>query len=119
MKRILPILILAALAFSGCGHKPVEYKESNEGENLIENSRAFVEKTIKDAKHYNAEDWQKSLEQFQHMCKDFRANGWHYFEKDRMVLDHLRLDYLEAVATNGDEELVSQAKQIYIDVMTN
>ncbi len=113
MKKLVPILFLVLFALAGCNRGPATYKASNDGKNLLENCETFVNKTVKQAPNYTAEDWKVSLSSFSEMCKDYKINEWQFFEADRDKFADLRMQYATVLESTGNQELMSEMKQIY------
>ena len=116
MKKCLPILLLALLAFAGCGRKPAEYKLSVEGENIIENTDAFTSEVLKYGSKYDAEDWEFVTIQFVMMCKDYKENEWRLFEADRNRYQQAWIKYIQAIDATNNPELVAATKKLYSEI---
>lgn len=116
MKKCLPILLLALLAFAGCDRKPAEYKLSVEGENIIENTDAFTSEVLKYGSKYDAEDWEFVTIQFGMMCKDYKENEWRLFEADRNRYQQAWIKYIQAIDATNNPELVAATKKLYSEI---
>lgn len=113
MKKYLPVLLMALLVFAGCQSKTATYKKSKDGKNLIENAQSFVAKVTENAESYSAEDWNAVLDEFGIMCKDYQANKWRFFDKDREAFGQVLVDFVSATDLANDPELPLRVKQVH------
>ena len=117
MKKVLPLLVLVLLAFSGCHRGPAMYER---GENLgqfVDQVEKFVKQTEKKSKHYTAEDWQVAVEQFMAMSKDYVGIKKVLSEEDQMRFDNARVQFMTAITANGNEEIAKQVKEAYANIV--
>lgn len=117
MKKFLPLLMFVLLAFVGCQPKPATYVDSEDPQTMLTNCEKFVNYTFDKSSKYTAEDWDVTVEQFVHMCKNYRACEWQLFEKDR---ERFQLDlnkFMQAVDATGNTDLALEIKAKYAEVM--
>ena len=117
MKKLLPIMLFVLLAFAACQRGPVMYEKAENPRQLVGNVEKFVNQTEKKAKHYTAEDWQVAVDQFVVMCKDYVENGKRLTEDEQMRFDKARVQFVNTVGANGNDELVGQIKEIYGNII--
>lgn len=116
MKKVLPLLLLVLMAFSGCHRSPAMYQMAEKPNEVAVNAEQFVKQTAKRAKHYNAEDWQLAIEQFTAMSKNCFENQSEMSQEDLSRFDRARVDFMKVVTDSGSEELALQIKEIYANI---
>ena len=117
MKKVLPLLLFVLLAFAGCQRGPAAYQKATNPRELAPNVEKFVNQVSKKSKHYTAEDWQFTLEQFVAMGKDFVENQPLMTEDEIMRYNNARLQFMSAVDAAGDEHLVALVKETYNNIV--
>ena len=113
MKKVLPLLIVALLAFSGCQRGAAMYEKVESPEQFIDHAEKFVKQTEKYSKHYSAEDWQVAVDQFVSMSKDYMENRGYLTPEDQIRFDNARLKFMGAIDANGTLEIAKQVKEAY------
>lgn len=117
MKKVLPLLLFVLLAFAGCQREPATYQMANSPREMAVNAEKFSKQVSKQSKHYSAEDWQVVEQQFIAMGKNYVENMHLMTEEERMRFDQARLDFMQAVSTNGGEELTARIKADYANII--
>ena len=117
MKKVLPLLLLVAMAIAGCQRGPAKYETAENPRQLVSNVEKFVNQTEKSSKHYSTEDWQVAVEQFVVMSKDYAENLQYLTAEEQMRFDNARLKFMGAIDANGNMEIAKQVKEIYSKVM--
>lgn len=122
MKKYLPFLMLIALAFVGCNSGPAVYEDSTP-ENFIKNSEKFVRQTEKNCSKYTSwDEWQKSLEYYTHMLKDFSNLKTELNDNDIQEFRKIRIRYCDATAKTEFEDkeaVIEKAKDLYNRIFPN
>ena len=113
MKKLLPIIMFVLLAFAGCQREPATYQMANSPREVATNAEKFAKQVEKRSKHYSAEDWRVTLEQFTAMSKDYVENWKVMTDDEIMRFDNARLQFIKAVYTNGSEDMAGEVKKIY------
>lgn len=116
MKKVLPLLLLFLMAFSGCHREPVMYKMAEKPSEIAVNAEQFVKQTAKRAKHYSAEDWQIAVEQFTAMSKNCFEMQKEMSQEDLNRYDKARVEFMKVVTVSGSEDLALQIKEIYANI---
>ena len=117
MKKILPIVMFVLLVFAGCQREPATYQVANSPREVATNAEKFSKQVEKRSKHYSAEDWKVTLEQFTAMTKDYVEN-WKVMTDDEIVrFDKARLQFMKAVHTNGSDDIAGEVKKVYGDLV--
>ena len=119
MKKVLPLLLLALLAFAGCQRGPVTYEMSNNPRELVPHAEKFVNQVEKKSKHYTAEDWDAAVQQFVLMGKDFVETSSYLTQEELMKYDNARVKFMAAIDANGTEEVALKVKEEYSKLMGN
>lgn len=117
MKKVLPLLLLVLLAFAGCQSSPAMYEMSNNPRELVPHAEKFVNQVEKKSKHYSAEDWNTTVEQFVAMSKNYVEFGAKLTEEEQMKYDNARVKLMHAIDVNGTEEVAKQVKEAYARLM--
>lgn len=117
MKKILPIVMFVLLVFAGCQRGPATYQMANSPREVATNAEKFAKQVEKRSKHYSAEDWQVTLDQFVAMSKDYVGNWKIMTDDEIMRFDKARLQFMDAVHTNGSEDIAIEVKKIYGDLV--
>ena len=113
MKKYLPLLLMVLLAFAGCQSGPATYEPTDNPRDVVTHAEKFVKQVSKQAKHYTAEEWDAAVEQFVCMSKNYYESYRFLTEEERMQFDQARLKFMQAVSTNGSEDLTSRIKAEY------
>jgi len=113
MKKLLPIMMFVLLVFAGCQRGTATYQMAESPREVVPNAEKFAEQVTKQSKHYKAEDWQNTIEQFVAMSKNYYEFKPSMSLEEQMKFDEARMQFMSAIATNGNEDLVSQVKQEY------
>ena len=119
MKKVLPLLLLALLAFAGCQNTPATYEFTDNPRELVPNAEKFVNQVEKKSKHYKAEDWDAAMEQFVSMSKNYVETSPYLTQEERMKFDNARVKFMKAIDANGTEEVAKQVKEVYAKLMGN
>lgn len=119
MKKVLPLFLLALLAFAGCQRGAATYEISNSPSELVPHAEKFVNQVEKKSKHYSAEDWDAAVEQFVAMSKDYVDKAGHLTQEERMKFDNARVKFMSAIDANGTEEVAMKVKKVYAELMRN
>lgn len=117
MKKLLPLLLFVLLAFAGCQREPATYQMATNPREFVPNVEKFVKQVSKNAKHYKAEDWQVEVEQFVAMSKNYVEYSSALTEDEIMRYNNARLQFMAALNASGDENLVSEVKGIYSNIV--
>jgi len=117
MKKLLPLLLFVLLAFAGCQREPATYQMATNPREFVPNVEKFVKQVSKNAKHYKAEDWQVEVEQFVAMSKNYVEYSTALTEEETMRYNNARLQFMAALNVSGDENLVSEVKGIYSNIV--
>lgn len=117
MKKYLPLLLVVMLAFAGCQREPATYEMTDNPRDVTAHAEKFVNRVCKLSKHYTTEDWNAAIEQFVTMSKNYFENSRFMTEEERMQFDQTRMNFMNAVETNGNEDLVAQVKEAYAHVI--
>ena len=117
MKKLLPLLLFVLLAFAGCQREPATYQMATNPREFVPNVEKFVKQVSKNAKHYKAEDWQVEVEQFVAMSKNYVEYSTALTEEEIMRYNNARLQFMAALDASGDENLVSEVKGIYSNIV--
>ena len=117
MKKLLPLLLFVLLAFAGCQREPATYQMATNPREFVPNVEKFVKQVSKNAKHYKAEDWQVEVEQFVAMSKNYGEYSTALTEEEIMRYNNARLQFMAALNASGDENLVSEVKGIYSNIV--
>lgn len=117
MKKILPLLVLAMLAFAGCHRGPAIYQVSDNPRELVPHAEKFVNQVEKRSKHYTAVDWDVAVEQFVAMSKDYVDKSGYLTLEEQMKFDNARVKFMKAIDANGTEEVAMKVKEEYTKVM--
>ena len=113
MKKVLPLLLFVLLAFAGCQRGPAIYQVADNPREMANNAEKFAKQTTKRAASYTAEEWQVAVDQFVAMAKNFVENKNSMTEEEIARFNNMRLDFMEAVHTNGNADLTAQIKKVY------
>lgn len=113
MKKVLPLLLLALLAFAGCQSGPATYEMANKPHEVVPNAEKFVNQVEKKSKHYKAEDWDAAVLEFIAMSKDYIDKSAYLTQEERMRFDNARLKFMAAIDANGTPEVAKQVKEEY------
>ena len=113
MKKVLPLLLVILLAFAGCQSTPVTYERAENPQGVIAHAEKFVNQVSKKSKHYNAEDWDAAIIQFVEMGKNYVEYKSFFTEEQRMKYDNVRMQFMKAIDTYGNEELALRVKKEY------
>jgi hypothetical protein len=115
MKKCLPLLLMVMLAFAGCQRGPATYEPADNPHDVVPHAEKFVKKVSKQAKHYTAEEWDATVEQFIIMGKNYVESRRFMTEEERMQFDQTRLDFMQAIS--GNMEVVKQVKEEYSKIV--
>ena len=113
MKKILPIVMFVLLVFAGCQRGPATYQKASSPREVATNAEKFAKQVEKRSKHYSTEDWQVTLDQFVAMSKDYVVNWKVMTDDEIMRFDKARLQFMNAVHTNGSEDIAVEVKKVY------
>ncbi|MBR5081294.1 MAG: hypothetical protein IKX35_02490 [Bacteroidales bacterium] len=113
MKKVLPLLLVIMLAFTGCQSGPATYETAENPQEIVAHAEKFVSQVSKKAKHYNAEDWDAAISQFVQMGKNYSEYKPYFSEQLQMQYDNARMEFIRAVDANGSEELALRVKKEY------
>lgn len=119
MKKILPLLLLALLAFAGCQSGPATYEMAAKPHEVVPHAEKFVNQVEKKSKHYKAEDWDAAVEQFIVMSKDYIDKSAFLTQEEQMKFDNARVKFMSAIDANGTEEVAIKVKKVYAELMGN
>ena len=119
MKKLLPLLLLALLAFAGCQSGPATYEVATKPHEVVPHAEKFVNQLEKKSKHYSAADWDAAVEQFVAMSKDYIEKSGYLTQEERMKFDKARVKFMSAIDSNGTEEVAKKVKKVYADLMGN
>ena len=117
MKKVFPLLLVIMLAFVGCQRGPATYEMAESPQGVITHAKEFVSQISKQAKNYNAEDWDIAISQFVQMGKNYYEYRPYFTEEEQMRFDNARMQFISAVDANGDEELALHVKAEYAKIM--
>ncbi len=117
MKKVLPLLVWALLAFSGCQRGPAIYEISDNPHELVPHAEKFVNQVEKKSKHYSSEDWSIAVEQFVAMSKDYIDKAGYLTQDEQMKFDNARVRFMAAIDANGTKEVALKVKEEYAKVM--
>ena len=113
MKKVLPLLLLALLALAGCQSSPATYEMANNPHEVVPHAEQFVNQVEKKSKHYKAEDWDATVEQFIAMSKDYFDKAAYLTQEEQMKFDNARVKFMASIDANGTEEVAKQVKDVY------
>ena len=119
MKKLLPLFIIALLSFAGCHPKTAVYEESKDPQVVLDNCDKFVNYTFEKSKRYNEEDWKVTIDEFVHMCKNYKTVEWQLFEKDRERFSADLVKFMKAVDATGNVDMALDIKAKYAEVCEN
>ena len=117
MKKVLPLLLFVLLAFAGCQRGPATYQKATNPRELAPNVEKFANQVTKKSKHYTAEDWQFTVEQFVAMGKNYVEYSSELTEEETIRYNNARLQFMSAVDAAGDEHLVALVKETYNNIV--
>ena len=116
MKKLLPLFIIALLAFAGCHPQPAVYEYSNDPQTVLDNCDKFVNYTFNKSKRFNEEDWNATIDEFVHMCKNYKEVEWQLFENDRQRFQADLVKFIQAVDATGNVDMALDIKAKYAEV---
>jgi len=117
MKKVLPLLLFVLLAFAGCNRGPATYQITDNPREIAVNAEKFVSQVEKLSKHYTAEEWDATFDQFILMSKNYFEVGRSMTQDEQMKYDNARLRFMAAIDANGTEDLTVRVKEAYANIM--
>ena len=119
MKKVLPLLLFALLAFASCNRGTATYQAANNPKEVVANAEKFVSQTAEKASKYSSEDWQKAADQFIAMCKDIKAKEKDMSQEDQDRCNKARIQFVNVLNENGQNDLVSKCKEAFNQMNEN
>lgn len=119
MKKILPLVLFVLLAFAGCQRGPATYEMTQNPREFVPNVEKFVNKVDKNSKHYSAEDWDATFDQFVAMSKNYVEFVGRLTTEEQMKYDNARIKFMHAIDVNGTEEMTKRVKAEYARILDN
>lgn len=113
MKKVFPLLLIIMFAFVGCQRGPATYEMAESPQGVITHAKEFVGRISKQAKNYNAEDWEIAISQFVQMGKNYCELKPSFTEEQQMQYDNVRMEFIYAVDTYGGEDMALRVKEEY------
>ena len=117
MKKVLPLLVFVMLAFAGCQRGPATYEYTKNPHEIAAHAEKFTKQVNKQSKHYTTEDWNFAIDQFVSMSKNYYEFGNLMTTEEQIRYDNARIQFTDAVFTNGSEEMAVQVKKVYSELM--
>lgn len=119
MKKLLPLFVFVLLAFAGCHPQPAVYEYSNDPQTVMDNCEKFVNYTFDKSKRYNEEDWNATIVEFVHMCKNYKEYEFQLPVSDRERFQAGVVKFMKAVDANGIDSMAYDVKAKYAEVFNN
>ena len=119
MKKLLPLFMFALLAFAGCHPQPAVYEDAKDPHAVLANCDKFVNYTFNKSKRFNEEDWNATIDEFVHMCKNYKEVEWQLFENDRQRFQADLVKFIQAVDATGNVDMALDIKAKYAEVCEN
>ena len=106
-------MLFAMLAFAGCNTEPATFEFANNPRQLCENAEKFANEVAKKSKRYDAEDWEKAIQEFVQMGKNaFELRG-KMTPEEQVRFNNARMKFVGAIDATGDESLSLHMKEEY------
>ena len=113
MKKILPLMLLALLAFAGCQSGPATFEVTDDPHQVVTNAEKFVDQVSKKSKNYTVEEWDAAIDQFILMGKYYYKSKAVLSEEEQMRYDNARMKFIGAVDATGNEQFAISVKEEY------
>ena len=113
MKKLLPLLVVVLLAFTGCQSGPAVYEKTENPHEIVTHAEKFVNQVSKKSKHYSAEEWDATVEQFVIMCKDYIDNKRFLSIDEQMQFDNARVKFMGAIDVARKDDVALRVKEEY------
>lgn len=112
MKRLLPFLVCALLAFAGCQNSPADEKqEVDNAAEIVLRIEKFTQDTEKDAPNYSAQDWDSAMVTFIEICKIYKEQQPTLTQEDKNRFDKDRVAFVNMVNSKGGAEIAGKFKE--------
>ncbi len=119
MKKLLPLFMFALLAFAGCHPQPAVYEDAKDPHAVLANCDKFVNYTFEKSKRYTAEDWNATIDEFVHMCKNYKEVERLLPEDERERFHADLVKFMKAVDATGNVDMALDIKAKYAEVCEN
>lgn len=119
MKKVLPLVLFVLLAFAGCQSGPATYEMTDSPREIVPHVEKFVNQVEKKSRHYAAEDWDATCDQFVKMSKNYYEFRYKLTEEEQMKYDNARVRFMSAIDANGTEDLAKRVKEEYARILDN